>query len=165
VIRLAQGRGEGANRKYSPVYGECVKQVLVAVDEHEHSTRVMENAIILAKALPAKIVIIYVVENEKVPNTFVDVHGDSLPEHYYLDEYHRTVDQLEQKIHAAGIEHDGVCGVGAPRELILRTAKKRGVDYIVMGFHEYRGLSRLKALGEATRGVIEKADVPVMAVP
>jgi len=141
------------------------KQILAAVDEHDHSARVMENAIMLAKAVSGKIVIIYVVEKGKVPSKFVDIHGDSIPDHYYLDEYHRTVDALEEEIHKEGIEHEGVCGVGDPRELILRTAKKRGVDYIVMGFHEYRGLSRLKAIGEATRGVMEKATVPVLAVP
>jgi nucleotide-binding universal stress UspA family protein len=142
-----------------------VKQILAAIDEHEHSARVMDNAIMLAKAVSGKIVIIYVVAKSKVPSTFVDIHGDSLPEHYYLDEYHRTVDSLEAKIHKEGIAHEGVCGVGDPRELILRTAKKRGVDYIVMGFHEYRGLSRLRAIGEASRGVIESANVPVLAVP
>ena len=142
-----------------------MKQVLAALDEHEHSARVMENAIILAKAIKAKVVIVYVVEDKKVPSKFVDVHGDSIPEHYYLDEYHRTVDRLEERIHEEGIEHDGVCGVGDPRELILRTAKKREVDYIVMGFHAYRGLNRLKAIAEATRGVIERAGVPVLAIP
>lgn len=142
-----------------------MKQILVAIDEHPHAAQVMDEGIALAKATSAKIVILFVVEDKRVPARFIDVHGDSLPEHYYLDEYHRNVDKQEQKIHAAGIEHEGVCGVGDPRDLILKVAKKRAVDYVVVGRHAHKGLGRLRVISDVTVNVIENSRVPVLAVP
>jgi nucleotide-binding universal stress UspA family protein len=142
-----------------------MKQILVAVDEHPHAKQIVEKAIELAGALSAEIILVYVVKDASVPSRYVDVHGDAIPEHYYLDQWHRTVDELVKSIENAGIKHDGVCGVGDPQDVILKTAQKRNVSYIVVGARKFKGLGRLRVIGDVATNVIESATVPVVAVP
>jgi nucleotide-binding universal stress UspA family protein len=142
-----------------------MKQILVAVDQHAHAQQIVDSAIELAEAMSAKVFLLYVVKNKSVPSGFVDMHGDKIPEHYYRDQFHRVTDGLVKKIMKAGLQYEGICGVGDPRDLILRTAKSRNVDYVVIGIHGFRGLSRLKAIGSLARNVIESSAVPVLAIP
>lgn len=141
------------------------KRMLIAVDEHPHAAKIVEEGIKLARAVSAKIFLLYVVSDKSVPSGFVDIHGDNLPEHYYSDQFHRVTDEHVGKIVGAGLEYEGICGVGDPRDLILRTAESRAVDYVVIGIHGFRGLNRLKAIGGLARGVIESSSVPVIAIP
>jgi nucleotide-binding universal stress UspA family protein len=142
-----------------------MKQILVAVDQHAHAKQIVESAIVLAEAMSAKILLLYVVRSKSVPSGFVDMHGDKIPEHYYRDQFHRVTDELVKKIAEAGLKYEGICGVGDPKDLILKTATSRRVDYVVIGIHGFRGLSRLKAIGNIARSVIESSGVPVLAIP
>jgi nucleotide-binding universal stress UspA family protein len=54
---------------------------------------------------------------------------------------------------------------GDPAEKIVEFAHKEKVDAIVMGNIGLSGFSKLKALGSVSRGVSERAKVPVMIVP
>lgn len=142
-----------------------MKQILVAVDEHPHAEQIVDCAIQLAMPLAAKVLLLYVVTDMSVPEGFVDNHGDSLPEHYYQDQFFRTVGQLLKHIEKAGIKYKGICGVGDPQKEILKAAKSNDVSYIVVGARRFRYLSRLKAFGNVGRNVIENSTVPVLAVP
>jgi nucleotide-binding universal stress UspA family protein len=142
-----------------------MKQILVAVDEHAHAHHIVDSGIELAEATSSKILLLYVVRKKAVPGSYVDVHGDKIPEHYYREQFHRATDDLVKKIQKAGVEYEGICGVGDPLDLILRTANSRGVSYVVLGIHGFRGLNRLKALGNLARNVIENSTIPVLAVP
>jgi len=142
-----------------------MKKILVAVDEHAHAQQIMDSAIELAVAMSGKIFLLYVVKKRSVPSGFVDVHGDKIPEHYYRDQFHKVTDDLVKKIEAAGLKYEGICGVGDPLDLITKTTRSRDADYLVIGIHRFRGLSRLKAIGNVARNVIEVSTVPVLAVP
>ena len=142
-----------------------MKQILVAVDEHPHAEEIVESAIRLATPISAKILLMYVVTDKSVPTDYVDTHGDKLPEHYYQDRYLRTVGQLLKHIEKAGITCEAICEAGDPQELILKTAKSKDVNYIVVGTRRLRYLSRLKAYGNVGRNVVENSSVPVLAVP
>ncbi len=141
-----------------------MKQILVAVDEHPHAEQIVDSAIELAEGMSAKILLMYVVEGS-VPENYRDTHGDALPEHYYEDEFERSVGSLVKVIEKAGIRCEAIVGSGDPVREILKTAKSRGVNYIVMGTRELRGLGRLRAIGSVSRNVIEKSTIPVVAVP
>jgi nucleotide-binding universal stress UspA family protein len=142
-----------------------MKQILVAVDEHPHAEQIVDSAIELAGAISAKILLIYVVEASSVPERYRDAHGDALPEHYYQDQFQRTVGPLLKKIEKAGIKYEGISAAGDPEEEILKIAKSKDVSYIVMGTRGLSRLNRLKAIGSVSRNVIEKSTVPVVAVP
>ena len=142
-----------------------MKQILVAVDEHPHAEKIVDSAIELAGALSAKILLLYVVKDPSVPARFVDIHGDQVPEHYYLDQYHRTVDGQVKKILKAGLKYDGICGVGDPQDVILRTVKSREASMVIVGVHGHHGIGKLRAIGDVARNVIDKSPVPVLAIP
>ncbi|GEM_PF-2842045 len=142
-----------------------MKQILVAVDEHPHAEQIVECAIEMAQEMAARILLIYVVEKTSVPEKFRDEHGDALPEHFYEDEFARTVGRWITAIKNAGVLCHGVPAYGDPIKEILRAAKSRKADYIMMGARELRGLRRLKAISSVSRNVIEKATIPVIAVP
>jgi nucleotide-binding universal stress UspA family protein len=103
--------------------------------------------------------------DKSVPARYVDTHGDKIPEHYYVDQYHRTVDDLVKRIVKAGIKYEGICGVGDPQDVILKSAKSRDVNYIVVGTRGLRRLNRLRAIGNVARNVIENSTIPVLAIP
>jgi nucleotide-binding universal stress UspA family protein len=142
-----------------------MKQILVAVDEHPHAEQIVDSAIELAKGISAKILLIYVVDKSSVPENYRDEHGDALPEHFYRDEFQRTVGPMMKMIVKSGIKCEGIATSGDPVKEILKAAKSKEVSYIVMGTRELRGLGRLRAIGSVSRNVIEKSTIPVVAVP
>jgi nucleotide-binding universal stress UspA family protein len=142
-----------------------MKQILVAVDEHPHAEQIVDSAIELAKGLSAKILLMYVVDKRTVPDKYRDEHGDALPEHYYEDEFKRTVGPLVKMIEKAGIKCEGISTSGDPVKEILKAAKSKEVSYIVVGTRELRNLGKLRALSSVSRNVIEKSTIPVVAVP
>lgn len=141
-----------------------MKQILVAVDEHAHAEQIVDSAIELAQGISAKIVLMYVVEGSP-PENYRDTHGDALPEHYYQDEFERSVGSLVEVVEKAGIRCEPLVASGDPVKEILKVAKSKSVNYIVMGTRELRGLGRLRAIGSVSRNVIEKSSIPVVAVP
>jgi len=142
-----------------------VKPILVAIDEHPHAAQIVESGIQLAKALSAKIFLIYVVGGGSVPDSYRDEHGDALPEHYAEDEFRRTAGPLIKAIEKAGVKYEGISASGDPVKEILKAAKSKDVSYIVIGTRELRGLGRLRAIASVSRIVIEKSTIPVVAVP
>jgi len=142
-----------------------MEKILVAVDEHAHADQIVDSGIQLAKALSAKIFLIYVVGKKSPPDSYRDEHGDALPEHFAEDEFQRTTGALTKKIEKAGLKYEGISASGDPVKEILKAAKSHGVSYIVIGTRELRGLSRLRAIGSVSRSVIEKSTIPVVAVP
>ncbi len=86
-----------------------MKQILVAVDEHPHAEEIVESAIRLAVPMSAKILLMYVVTDKSVPESYRDSHGDALPEHFYLDKFQRTVGRLLKHSEKAGLACEGIC--------------------------------------------------------
>jgi nucleotide-binding universal stress UspA family protein len=142
-----------------------MKQILVAVDEHPHAERIVETSIELARELASRILLIYVMPKTSPPENYKDTHGDALPEHYYEDEYERSLAPVLAKLQKSKVTFEKVLAVGDPQEEILKAAKSRRVSYIVVGARGLRGLRRLAAISSVSRGVIEKAEVPVLTVP
>ncbi|HUH99422.1 MAG TPA: universal stress protein [Nitrososphaerales archaeon] len=103
--------------------------------------------------------------DKEVPRGYEDIHGDSIPEHYYQEQYHRATDELAEKIKKSGIDLEGLCGTGDPKLAILSTAKSRGVSLVVLGVRSFRHPGRFRGEGDVAREVMESSSVPVVAVP
>jgi nucleotide-binding universal stress UspA family protein len=142
-----------------------MKQILVAVDEHEHAVQIVDSAIELAQALSGKILLVYVVPKSSVPGGYRDTHGDALPEHFYEDQYDRAVSPLLRRIEKAGIKYEALPRVGDPQQEILKAAEAKAASYIVVGTRGLRGVGKLRAIGSVSRNVIENSNIPVLAVP
>ncbi len=139
--------------------------ILLAVDGHPHGEKVADYAIQLAKAMSATITLVHVITDKTIPENYADMHGDTIPEHYYEDVFERTVAGVKERIEKAGLKYEGVCGVGNPKQFIIDVANSKQSSFIVVGVHGLHSVKKIGALGEVARNVIENASVPVLAVP
>jgi nucleotide-binding universal stress UspA family protein len=140
------------------------KQILVPTDGSKLSEKAVKTALRLASALGARVTATYVVPPYAAP-----VYSEAM---MYQPERHRAfakragkkaLDEIERAARAAGVQYSGSALVGAdnPWEGILKTAKSKRCDLIVMASHGRRGLSGL-LLGSETVKVLTHSKVPVL---
>jgi nucleotide-binding universal stress UspA family protein len=141
-------------------------RILVPIDGSDSSMLGLEEAIRLAKAMNSKLTLLHVV-NELVlltaetPGLYIEKLIEALK-----SEGCALLDKAERLVREHGLEPERVMvemlGASAADE-IVREAKVREADLIVMGTHGRRGLRRL-ALGSDAELVLRKAPVPVLLV-
>jgi nucleotide-binding universal stress UspA family protein len=143
------------------------KHILVPTDGSNLSRKAIKIAAGLARALGARITAIYVVP-EGVPTLF---SGDRLYGSGILGRQYRELVKSEAKKALAVVEIEaGIAGVayasvrglaGHPWQAIIRTARSRRCDLIVMASHGRAGLTAL-ALGSETTKVLAHSKIPVL---
>lgn len=137
------------------------KRILVALDGSRNSEVALEQALHLGKAFHSVIYLMHV----------IDIYPESMSVAVDMEEElsHEAREILEKgKRH---VEAEGLtCGDtivhmgGKPSEFIVREARERDVDVIVLGSHGRTGLSRL-LVGSVSERVIGHAPCPVLVVP
>jgi nucleotide-binding universal stress UspA family protein len=142
------------------------ERILLATDFSPASRPAVREALGLAKATGAALVIAHVLE-EAIPFS---------PEGYVLP---RIYDELAEAVRAqgqkkmrtllalarkAGVQASGLLLRGAPHEAIARAARSQGAGQIVIGTHGRSGVSRL-ILGSVAAKVIAAAACPTLVVP
>jgi nucleotide-binding universal stress UspA family protein len=75
----------------------------------------------------------------------------------------RRLDRLRRRARAAGIRVSTLLVEGVPHEQILRTARGRRAEMIVMGTHGRTGLKGV-LLGSVATRVVSQAPCPVMTI-
>jgi nucleotide-binding universal stress UspA family protein len=136
-----------------------IARIVVPTDFGEHAEQAVKVAATFAVAFGAKLTLLHIVH---------------LPEYAYdqrtaqsLDDLlPRAQDALDQAVararsHCSDVE--GVLAQGRPWESILRFARERGADLIVMGTHGRRGVPRA-LLGSVAEKVLRSSPVPVVVV-
>jgi nucleotide-binding universal stress UspA family protein len=113
----------------------------------------------------AKIILVYVIQDEAVPKKYKDTHGDSMPDHYHEDLFERATGEVADMLRKAKVEFEGVYGLGNPTKFILETAKEKDVSFVVVGVHGLHNLNRVRAAGSVARNILESSPVPVIAIP
>ncbi|GKY86861.1 universal stress protein [Sinisalibacter aestuarii] len=145
------------------------EHILVAVDGSELAHKGLEHGLVLAKALDADITVLTVSE---------PMHPDSVRaarlaglDNIVID-YNRQLESLakerfevvEGRARDHGIEVNVVHKIDeSPAETIVRLAKARDCDLIVMSSHGRRGIQKI-LLGSQTSEVLVKASVPVLVI-
>jgi nucleotide-binding universal stress UspA family protein len=142
------------------------RHVLHATDFSRASARAFATAVGLARAGRAPLTIAHVLA------PFVPVaagEGFILPETYErLDASARgaarkQLDRLVAKARRAGARATGLLLDGAPHEQIVRAARSRRADVVVIGTHGRTGLTRF-FLGSVAARVVALAPCPVLTV-
>jgi nucleotide-binding universal stress UspA family protein len=151
-------------------YGRCeeagmrIKTILFPTDFSNGARAAMDHAISLAKDYSAKLILIYVAQN--VPVT----EWDNLSPHYETE----LMDDLEK---SAGIEMgkwvsevsakagdvDQVIARGVPFVEIIKTAREKKADLIVIGTHGRTGIDHM-LFGSTAEKVVRKSPCPVLTV-
>ena len=145
--------------------GPLFHRILCAVDLTAASQATLDFALSLAGENLARVTLLHVVEN---------LLGEVAPELYRRipdvpSMGHTLVGQAREQLHEAGRTAHGFCDVselvetGKAWQAILRVAKERCADLIVMGAHAHGGLERL-FFGSTADQVVRQAPCPVLVV-
>ncbi len=136
------------------------RAILVAYDGSEIARRAVYWAIQLAKALDAKLYVLYVVNVPPEVRAFLTA-GTILNE--ALKSGMKILEQVKPELDKEGIRYELVVEIGDPGEKIVEFADKINADLIVMG---HRGLSGIKKLlvGSVCDKVIKCSSKPVLVV-
>jgi len=131
------------------------KTILVPTDFSEGASAAMQHAEILAKATDCEIDVIHVEPGNVLPHGESDVFDKDEP---------RIRELLEQASpRDPGITCHHTLRRGNPPDEILKYAKSKQVDMIVMGTHGQSKSPNVHA-GKIAQLVLEQADFPVITV-
>jgi nucleotide-binding universal stress UspA family protein len=142
-------------------------QLVVAVDGSHHSTRVVDYAAQLARSIPARILLVNVIPDPRVPSGYVEyTKMDGVdPTAYFERVTQHIADTLGSRLKAAGLEYEVATTIGNPANLILDLAKRRKASMIVIGVFGLHHLGRIRSLGSVSRRIVENSTIPVVLVP
>jgi nucleotide-binding universal stress UspA family protein len=142
-----------------------MRRILFASDFSKASAKAFAKAIALARATQADMTILHVL----VP------FAPLVPEQYIrgatLDQLNadarrwgqRQLDGLTAKAKNGGVRAGSLMMTGDPAEQIVRAARSKRADLIVLGTHGRTGLNRL-FVGSVAQRVIASASCPVVTV-
>jgi nucleotide-binding universal stress UspA family protein len=143
------------------------KRILVPVDGSAVSAKGLKEAIRIAKAGRAKLVLLHLIEE------FAAFAAPELGENIgpVLDSLRqtgkRTIDKVARSVKQAGVTPQSVLVEnfgGRVADTIVKEAKRLRADLIVMGTHGRSGVTRV-LLGSDAELVVRNSPVPVLLVP
>ncbi|MDX2155960.1 MAG: universal stress protein [Hyphomicrobiaceae bacterium] len=142
------------------------KSILIPTDGSGFCERAVRQGIALAKSIGAKVVGVTVSQplHTAIPRDLVPEHLVAIVEAEIVKSANERLAGLQQAAVAAGVAVETVrASHDHPWEAIVRTAKDKSCDLIVMASHGRRGVSSL-ILGSETQKVLTHTDLPVLVV-
>ena len=143
------------------------KHILVSTDGSKLSGKAIRTAVRLARATSAKVTGAYVIA-PYIPPAYgegaIYVHGLSPKRYKEITgrEARKALAVIEIEARTAGTEYgSAILTAGNPWEGIIRAAKAKKCDLIVMASHGRRGLAAL-LLGSETTKVLTHSRIPVL---
>jgi nucleotide-binding universal stress UspA family protein len=133
-------------------------RILLPTDGSENGVQnALNHALIQAQQFDSVLHILYVTEKEKDVGDTAVYMGEKSPGDK------AAIRRVEKQAKQYGVSTKSDIVQGNPAEEIVDYAKSRGIDLIVMGTHERKGISRVLK-GSVTEKVIRNSNKPVMAV-
>jgi manganese transport protein len=162
-VTVCPYRKEGAATAMVPVPQPDLQAVRyrhigVAVEFTNGDAAVLGHAAGLARAHVAPLLLIHVVEGTGA--ALFGAHSDDQESRQDRDAMAVLVGHLREQ----GLRAEGELGYGSPPEELVRLARERDLDLLVMGTHGHRFLADL-ALGETVSPVLHRLPIPVLVVP
>ncbi len=145
------------------------KHILIATDGSELADKGVEHGLALAKPLGAKVTVLTVTEPLSATAVQAAVQGGmdnplGLYEHQMDEEVQKLSDPIMKKAAELGVTVEVERETDEfPAEAIIRTAKRKGCDLIVMSSHGRRGVSKF-LLGSQTSEVLVHTALPVHVI-
>jgi nucleotide-binding universal stress UspA family protein len=136
-----------------------------ASDFSPSSRPAFKAAVAIAKANKAELLVVHVLSSLPViPDAYVAATTYERLEREHRASGQKQLDRLVVNARAAGARASGILvAVGVPAEQIVRLAKSRRADLVVMGTHGRTGFTRA-LLGSVATRVIAMAACPVLTV-
>ena len=140
-----------------------IKKILCPVDFSEISANALEYAVFLGSHHHAELFLLHVVEqlyefeNYQILVFTPQELAENMEKHAY-EELNKLTEQLKKTITVKAVVRQGKAFVE-----IVREAKEKDVDMIVMGSHGRTGISHI-LMGSVAERVVRKANCPVLIV-
>jgi universal stress protein A len=144
---------------------KSIKKILYATDYSKASARAFDEAVKLAKQNRAELLVVHVVE----PTPYVAGEEFASAEIYAkLDDMAKrdaqsAMSKLMLRLKKLKVKAQSLLLRGSAREQIVKAAKSKKADMIVIGTHGRTGLSKL-FMGSVAGSVVSTAACPVMTV-
>jgi nucleotide-binding universal stress UspA family protein len=143
-----------------------IKKILLATDFSENSKWALTYALSFAKKYDAKLYILHVIQQPTYPlGMYAEISFDA------MDKFNRNISEATEKemknlceTELGGLKnYESMIVSGTPFLEILRTAKEKEVDLIIVGTHGRTGLDHV-LFGSTAEKVVRKAPCPVLSV-
>jgi manganese transport protein len=134
------------------------QRIGVAVEFAGADNAVLAQAASVARVHQAPLLLIHVVEGPGAA-----YYGSA------TDDQESRIDrqnmaELVKHLRAEGLQADGVLGYGDPPDELVRLARDRQLDFLVLGTHGHRFFADL-ALGQTVSPVLHRLQIPILVVP
>ena len=136
--------------------------ILIPTDGSEGVLEAIDHGLDLADRHGATVHVLHVVDQRQFLGAPDDVQEELKAN--LESEGQQAVDDLADRVSAAGLDVSASVRVGIPHTDILDYIEEAGIDAVVMGTHGRTGRDRLTNLGSVTERVIKGASVPVLVV-
>lgn len=149
--------------------GKMYKHILIATDGSELARKGLEHGLSLAKPLGAKVTVLTVSEPMRPEvERAARMGGVDDPAGRFDQQIDAIMKERFAFIEQRGSEHGITADLmheidDSPAEAIVRFAKLRGCDLIVMSSHGRRGVQKV-LLGSQTSEVLANTTIPVLVV-
>ncbi len=141
-----------------------IKNLLVPIDFSDVSPILVKWAKDFARQLNAKIYLIYVLEDlASYEGIFVDVKTLTELENTLFEGAKKSMEDFLREHFTDFSNVEPVLERGDIVETILRVAKEKGIDMIVMGTHGRKGLDKI-LFGSIAEGVVKNSPIPVVTI-
>lgn len=139
---------------------EKAQEIIVSVDFHKHTQKLMDFAIDLARRLDAKLTILHVLD-------VVIPYSDYSPESYkafddkLLAHVENKMEVLVEKCKTSFPDCKGLVLRGEVIDSIVNFAQDTKADLLIMGTHGAKGIEKI-LLGSVAERVLKRASCPVL---
>ena len=143
-----------------------IRRILYATDFSKASARALDEAVSLAKQNHAELLVVHVIEPAGQYAAGEDFGGAELYmklEEAAEQDAQRSMQKLMGKLKQARVNAKSLLLKGLAHEQIVKAAKSRKANMIVIGTHGRTGLSKL-FMGSVAGRVVSLASCPVVTV-
>lgn len=138
------------------------ERILVGLDGSPQSERAFEVGCQLAKALSAKLFLVWIVNRDRGMDSYFGVSED-----FYRDQYQQVTQKIQPFIKKAadlGIDVDGQALVGNTKVILSKSfPTENKIDLIILGQTGRNVIGKL-SIGSHSSYVLQNADVDVLIV-
>jgi nucleotide-binding universal stress UspA family protein len=139
--------------------------ILVAIDLSSASQKILDKAKTLALALPAKLCLLHVVEDDPdLLDHELDSQGTSDQDAQEFPPEHKDLQKKVDELRKSGIDTKGLLTQGSVVDVILQKSKDLEIDIIIVGTHGHGGVHHM-IFGSVSEGVLRNATCPVLVIP
>ncbi len=140
-------------------------RILVPTDFSKSSDNALTYAVAFAEKFGASIHLLHVVQDLAlfIPEAIMAAPPLAPPVEQFMAAAREALDRAIRGLNRPGLAVHPEVAEGVPAEEILRVARERDVDLVVMGTHGHTGLAHV-LMGSIAEKVVRRAPCPVLTV-